>query len=190
MPKTYTALTVANATAGNAILASDHSAAFTNINNLRVPPAARIELTSNVAVANNSHTDFTGFTSTNASEVVDTDGMVTLSGTASAITVQTTGLYAVSAQAIFATNGTGNRLLRIVRSRSGTLVSIASALQPSQSVSPASLSVSGIGSFEAGDLIRFMVLQSSGGSLNLQAVDTDEQYGRTHLAAAWIGQVS
>lgn len=162
----------------------------TNINNLRVPPAARIELTSNVSVANNSHTDFAGFTTSNASEIVDTDDMVTLAATASAITVQTAGIYAVSAQAIFATNGTGNRLIRIVRSRSGTLVSIASAVQASQATSPASLSVSGVGSFQAGDLIRMMVLQSSGGALNLQAVDTDEQYGRTHLAAAWVGQVS
>lgn len=189
MPKTYNSLTVANAAAGSAILASDHAKAFENINNYRVPPMARITMTANVAVADGSHTNFAGFLSTNAVETIDTDDMVALSGTASAITVQTAGVYACTAVAVFASSVSGVRLARIVRSRGGTLVNVATASATPPGVEN-SLALSGVLDFAAGDLIRLMVFQNTGGPLNMGVNSAGAEFGVTHLAATWLGQVS
>jgi hypothetical protein len=190
MPKTYTAAgTVA---AGDVYTASAHNIIATDVNNFIVPPAARILLTSNVSVANGSHTDFAGFTSTNATEDYDTDGMVTLSASASAMTVQTAGIYQVNATIIFGPNGVGSRVGRIVRSSGGTLTAIGACnLPPPPAVNGAfSTTVSGFASFAVGDLIRLMVYQASGGPLNLQTIDGNAEYAQTQLSAAWIGRTS
>ena len=83
MPKTYTALTVANATAGNAILASDFSSVFTNSNNYRVPPSVKVTKSSNQNVS--------GLTTvTWGTQDHDTDDMWTSGAT---LTAQTSGMY-------------------------------------------------------------------------------------------------
>lgn len=189
MPKTYSALTVANATAGNAILASDAAKLFENSNNYRVPPMARITMTSNVAVANNSHTDFPGFLSTNSAETFDTDGMVTLSGSASAITIATAGVYSCTAVASWAGNASGLRLVRIVRSRGGSLVNVSAQIDTAANADQPS-SCSGTIECAAGDLIRMMLFQNSGGALNVGLNGAGAEFGVTHLSATWLGQVS
>ena len=93
MAKTYTALTPGNATAGNAILATDHAAAFTNINNLRVPPTA-VAVRTTASAAYTLSTDVT-FESATASGGHDTDSMWT-AGSPTRLTVTTPGVYLVT----------------------------------------------------------------------------------------------
>lgn len=88
MPKTYNSLTVANAAAGSAILASDHAKAFENINNYRVPPMCSVRLTSSISPYT------TGAAIAWNSAAIDTDGMWS-SGAATRLTAQTAGIYSV-----------------------------------------------------------------------------------------------
>ena len=90
MAKTFTNLTVANATAGNAILASDHSSAFTTLNNHTVPPMAKVTQ----ATVMTGVTVGTYVTYNNAAASIDTDGMWS-SGSNTRLTVQTAGVYLV-----------------------------------------------------------------------------------------------
>jgi hypothetical protein len=190
MAKTYTAGgTVA---AGDVATAAAWNVLTADINNLIVPPSSRILLTSNVSVANSDWTSFAGFTSSNASIDYDTDSMVSLSATASGMTVQTAGIYQVTATAVFAYNTTGWRAMQIARSRSGTITTLATSQMQATTTSnpPSVLNVSGQASFLATDLIRIRVVQVSGGALNLLALDTDAQYSQTQLSATWIGRTS
>jgi len=152
-----------------------------------VPPAARILQTANISVANNTHTDFLGFTTSNASEDFDTDGMVTLSATPSCMTIVTAGVYVVAATVIFASNATGSRFARIVRSRAGVLTSLATMQIGANGSGSTELTASGISNFAVGDLIRLMVLQSSGGALNMLANDTGVEFAQTQISAVMLG---
>jgi hypothetical protein len=188
MAKTYTAAgTVA---AGDVATAAAWNVVTADVNNLIIPPTARILASANVSVANSSHTSFTGFTNTNATEDFDTDGMVTLSATASCMTIQTAGVYVVAATAIFASSAVGSRFARIVRSRAGVLTSLATSQISANAGGSTELNPSGIASFAVGDLIRLMVFQSSGGALNLLADDTGVEFAQTQVAATWIGTTS
>lgn len=101
MAKTYTALTVANATAGNAILASDFASLFTNSNNYRVPPLVRLR--------KNANQNVSGLTILSWDvEDYDTDEMWA-SGTT--ITAKTAGVYAWSAY--FRVTGTAPSLVYV-----------------------------------------------------------------------------
>ena len=91
MPKTYP--DVGTFTSGQILTAATMNQVADNLDNQRSPAMARITMTANVAVATGSHTDFAGFLSTNSTETFDTDGMVSLSAVASAITIQTAGIY-------------------------------------------------------------------------------------------------
>jgi hypothetical protein len=55
MAKTYNSLTVANATAGNAILASDQAKVFENVNNYRVPPMVKCTRSGNLSYTANDN---------------------------------------------------------------------------------------------------------------------------------------
>jgi hypothetical protein len=191
MPKTYN--TIPTVSTGDVYTATAHNNIVTNVNNYRVAPIARVLLTSDVSIANGNWTSFAGFTSTNASEDIDTDGMVSLSGTASGITIQTAGVYTVSCTVIFASNATANRGLRIVRDAggAGTYTSLAGAvLNGSANNGNWVQSASGMASLAANDVVRLSVYQNSGGALNLLAVDSNAQFAQTQLAVAWLGQVS
>jgi hypothetical protein len=189
MPKTYN--TIGTFTSGQILTAVQMNEIGTNTNNYRVPPIAALWLSTSTAVATASHTSFAGFTSTNGTEVIDTDGMITLSATASAITVQTAGVYQVSATTTWQANATGIRYARIVRSRSGTLVSYATSSLPNIGAGiEQQASLSGLIPCNAGDLIRLMVYQDSGGNLNLLSGAPGDDFGGTRLSAVWVGQVS
>lgn len=190
MAKTYNTLT-SDVTAGSVLTATLFNQVQTNIRNYRVPPMAQIALSNSVAVATASHTSFTGFTSSNATEVFDTDGMVTLSGTASAITIDTAGIYLATATATWAANATGVRYSRIVRSRSGTLVAYAvSSLPNLGGTVEQQNTLTALIDCQQGDLIRLMVYQDRGGDLNLLAGAPGSDFGGTRLSAVWVGQSS
>ena len=189
MAKTYG--TVTTFTAGSVLTAAQLNVASTAVNNLVVPPMAQIALTASTAVTTASHTAFSGFTNSNASATYDTDAMTSLSATPSAITVQTAGVYQVSATATWAANATGIRYARIVRSRGGTLVAYAVASVTNiGAVFEQQISLSGLIDCQANDLIRLMVYQDSGGNLNLLSGAPTNDFGGTRLSAVWIGRTS
>jgi hypothetical protein len=185
MPKTYNTFT--NVSVGSVLTASDYNETLENIGNYRVPPMARIRLTSDVSVANSDADSFAGFTSTNAAEDIDTDGMVTLSATASAITIQTAGVYSCHVNVRFQGGSNGVRQTRLVRSRSGTLSPIAAEIGIHAAGNATNHSCSGVIECQAGDLIRVVVFQTNGAPLNIEAGDANTG---TSLAAAWLGQAS
>lgn len=187
MAKTYT--TAGSAVAGDVYTASAHNVIVTDVNNLIVPPLARLRLTSDVSVPNVSHTNV-GFTSSNAVEDYDTDGLISLSASASSMTIQTAGIYLFAVSIDFAVNTSGARYSRIVRNRSGTRVAIsANMLFPTGN--EFHNSCSGMIECNVSDVIELWVFQSSGGALNLQAADgSGIQYGGTWMTAAWMGRTA
>ena len=189
MAKTYTSVPTVST------LATYPSATYNtytaqNINNLIVPPMARLRLTANVSFTNNTH-GTVGFKNTNATEDYDTDGMITLSGSNSAITINTAGVYSCQAAVNFAANATGQRFGRIVRNRSGVLTAISTfAFTPAIS-SDFHSPLAGSIECEVGDVIDLYCLQTSGSALNLQPADgSGIQYGGTWLTATWVGRTS
>jgi hypothetical protein len=102
MAKTYTNLTVANATAGNAILASDFSSAFTTLNNHTVPPMCKATLASN-ATGYTNNTDISW-----DAEEYDTDSMHDTATNNARITPTTSGIYLVLFSINFLFSGTSS----------------------------------------------------------------------------------
>ena len=187
MPKTYP--DVGTFTSGQILTAATMNQVADNLDNQRSPAMARITMTANVAVATGSHTDFAGFLSTNSTETFDTDGMVSLSAVASAITIQTAGIYSCTAVASWAGSAAGLRVVRIVRSRTGTLVNVGAQMDVAANADQPQ-ACAGMIDCNAGDLIRMMVFQNTGGPLNLGVNGAGAEFSVTHLAASWIGQTS
>jgi hypothetical protein len=179
MPKTYNSLTVANATAGSAILASDQAKVFENVNNYRVPPSCIVYRSSDLT----SYSQGTAIT-WNA-EAIDTDGMWS-SGTD--VTIQTAGLYLLTLKGQvqgtatitamgwrIAIGGTSAVQSYTTSVNSGTItqnsVSIVASLAATNTVS-ANVSIGGGSAY----------IVKGGASVNSEAV--------TSLSVVWLGQVS
>jgi hypothetical protein len=94
MPKTFTQITAANATAGNAILASDHSSAFTTLNSHTVPPMVKAKRSANVAYTSSTAIPWDA-------EDYDTDAMHDNATNNTRITFQTAGIYRVTASVLW-----------------------------------------------------------------------------------------
>ena len=178
MPKTYTDLTVANATAGNAILASDFASLFTNSNNYRVPPMCEVYRTSTL----------TGYTSNTAitwqAERYDTDGMWS---SGSSVTIQTAGLYLVSLNAGISANATVSLVT------AGIYIGGQLSAQNYLAVANGNDSygsVAAIYSLTAAQTVS-AAFAFIGGS-NYAVIGSNTAYAReqSRLSVAWLGQVS
>jgi hypothetical protein len=180
MPKTYTALTVANATAGNAILASDFSSVFTNLNNMRVPPAARIH---RAAALSQTATGGYQTVAFDTETFTNTDGMWA-AGTPSRITLTTAGLYLLTASATLTTVGTGIRAIRIIVTTGASSATVIETGGVNGSAAGYQNAVT-TWSCAANDYVTVDVFQNSGGNL---AYSVGSQ--SVFLSAAWLGQVS
>jgi hypothetical protein len=190
MAKTYTALTVANATAGNAILASDHASAFTNINNMRVPPMLRVRRAAAQTIAGN----VSGAVRFDTSDL-DTDWGFTPSS--NLFTVGTTGVYLLTATVTWIANATGARGVGIFTGATvsgatdaatitaGTRVT-GNLIAPSSNVTQTVCTCSTLVSLTAGNTIAILAYQNSGGNLDIQTSAVEQ----TTFSAAWLGQVS
>ena len=154
-PETFTAGQTLTAASMNAI--SD---------NLRAGGAAMVQVrrtttqsTSNVTWA---HVSF------DASATYDTDSMFA-SGTPTYVTVNTAGIYLITAQVAFANNGAGARLVYIEKNApspgTGTALSYANAVP--QNVSDQTFAIAATVPLVATDKVYLSVYQSSGGNLNL-----------------------
>jgi hypothetical protein len=181
MAKTYTA--AGTVVAGDVATAAAWNVIATDVNNLIVPPVLRVRRATLQSIPNNADTFFT-FTI----EDFDNDGCFTASS--DTVTVQTTGVYYVSAGLSFASNATGYRSMYIMKNPStvsdyasifaGNQVTAASAGDPA-------LVASSVQTFTAGDTIKVMVGQNSGGALNAGNVTLTSI---CHLSLAWVGRTA
>ena len=181
MPKTYTAAgTVA---AGDVYTAAAHNIIATDVNNFIVPPMCRVRRATTQSITNSTDT-FVTF----PIEDIDTDGMFT--ATSDTITIQTEGVYQVSASILFAANNTGARIINIYKNP--TSVSDFAAVLTSEWTNATQtystvMSASGISSFTAGQTVKIGVFQTSGGALNIG--DTGFT-SITQLSVVWVGRTS
>jgi hypothetical protein len=159
---------------------------ITGVNNLIVPPMCRVFLSTTFSVPNSAWTDVTHTTS-NSTEDFDTDGMLTLSSSASNMTVQTAGMYSCTAQASFTLNGSGIRAARILRRRSGSDTCVAVELQTPSTTTETIISLAGYIECAVSDQLILNVLQNSGAALNLLA---STAFQLNSLSAAWAGRTS
>jgi hypothetical protein len=179
MPKTYTSLTVANATAGNAILASDFSSLFTNSNNYRVPPMCRVYRSS----------DLTGYASNTAitwnAEDYDTDGMFTASSTD--ITINTPGVFLVVLN-IYWTASAGVTTHNAVIAANGT------PIQSKQSIDVSAtggvVPQTGVFSFPAGTVLTARAVYNGGSAYVIKGNAVANSDANSYISVTWLGQVS
>jgi hypothetical protein len=182
MAKTYTAAgTVA---AGDVYTAAAHNIIATDVNNFIVPPLCRVRRATTQSIANSTDT-FVSYTI----EDFDTDGMFT--ATSDTITIQTAGVYIVSATTIFAANATGWRVMQLMKtpSSAGDNATIFGAnWAPVSSASQATvLSATASQSFAAGNTVKVAVAQNSGGPLDIVNTGFTSQ---TNLCVTWVGRTS
>ena len=187
MPKTYTA--AGTVPAGDVYTAAAHNIIATNVNNFIVPPAVRATRSTvqSIADVNILAINFNG-------ETYDTDGMFGGSGTT--FTVQTTGLYIVTATVSFAANATGQRFAFIgvnpTLSGSGdtTTITVSTRIAATTAIGASGsiqhpLCVSATYAFTAGDTVVLGVYQASGVALN-----TDIGGELPQMAMTWVGRTS
>lgn len=173
MAKTYG--TVATFTAGSVLTAAQLNVAGGAVNNLVVPAAVSTANTGGQSITNAAWA-FISFDG----EGYDTDGMIT--PTSTTVTVNTAGIYVISASVSWPGNPTGQRICAIARNAAsagtGALVEVyqqaTGALETKQSLSY-------IANLDVSDTIKLAVFQNSSATLNTVT-------GRLHMA--WIGRTS
>ena len=183
MAKTYG--TVTTFTAGSVLTAAQLNVAGGAINNLVLPPSAQIFRTANYTYTSASVVALNGTSATYSTpNAWDTDSMT---GTASTITIQTTGLYVVT----FIGNVTGTTTITqsIVGVQvNGTRQALHYAAESSVGTS-AYWDMSVVLYLTASDALTGRVDVSGGGTLTISGTTTQD-YTQTRLSATWIGRTS
>lgn len=176
MAKTYTAVTLANATAGNAILASDHYNVFQNVNNLIVPPMVEVRRTSGLTYT--SETDVTWQSTT-----YDTDSMWS-SGSATRVTIGTTGLYLINVYGdIRSTSSvTGFQYILTVN---GTYTLLSGHQPVGQN---GRYAASWVASLTAADYLQLRITVTTAGTITVNGSSTLQD--QTRMSVTWIGRTS
>ena len=171
MAKTYTA--AGTVVAGDVATAAAFNVVTADINNLIVPPACRVVRSASQSISNTTNTDV-AFT---AGAAFDTDTMFS-AGSNTRITIQTTGIYVVSAVAQFASSATGVRFMSIGTNAGygGNEMELGAS-----GGGPTTISVTSAISLTEADYLTLRVYQSSGLAINLL-------YGT--LSAAWVGRTA
>ena len=197
MAKTYTNLTVANATAGNAILASDFSSAFTTLNNHNVPPLMRARRAALQSMANNTIQAVNWDTRDIDTGATESPADAMFTATSNVVTIKTAGVYLVSVTLNFiAGAGAGPYgaavYLNPTYSGSGDTATITAGTRItgalhslSSGITQTVVSCSTIYNFAAGNTIGVAGYQNSGAAVNL--ANGNEQ---NTLSVAFLGKVS
>ncbi len=184
MAKTYNTLTVANATAGNAILASDAAKVFENVNNYRVPPMVQLRRTTAQSIPNNTGTLVTW----EQQAFTNTDGMWT---SGAEITCPTAGVYSVNAAVLWQGGTQGIRRINIQKNNAGTYGGGGGIIweinNDATPISVMSLQINALISLAANDTVSIGVLQNQGSAIN---VNHNAVANQTWVSLAWLGQVS
>ena len=149
-----------NFTAGTPLAEGDLDILSDDIAFLANPPKCRIYNSANLSIPHNTAT-----TLTFNSERQDTDTMHSTSVNTGRITMNTAGFYIVGISLEFASNATGTR--RVDVSVGATV--IASEIDSAVSGDVTRKVVSTGYQFAAGDYVTFIVTQTSGGALNVNA---------------------
>lgn len=184
MAKTFTNLTVANATAGNAVLASDHATNFQNVNNLMVPPMVRAYRSTSafsITPGAGAYIDWNN-------ETIDTDTMHDNNTNPSRLTVQTAGVYLVNT--VVTIDFTGTSTLRQAKlthttSNGGTTTGFSVAYDAYSLGSVAVVSMTGMYEAAVGDYFRVSLEANSGGSATTVRASPD-----CFFQAAFVGKTS
>jgi len=154
----------------------------TGVNNLIVPPSLRLSRSTAQSIPTSADTLITWTV-----EDLDTDGMFS-SGTD--ITVQTTGIYIVSAGLAFGSNSTASRYVQILKNSTSVAGTIASSSGPAISGGTHTLSAACAVSLVATDIIRVNAFQNSGSSVNVGSTANTFENGSTFLSMVWTGRAS
>ena len=175
MAKTYTAGgTVA---AGDVATAAAWNVLTVNSNNLIVPSSVRLDKAASQSISNTTDTILTWPTATH-----DTDSMYSGAAT-DRITINTAGIYYISANVTFFTNASGERIAWI-QNLGGQRFCMSRAA--ASALGNHSVSISTVISLAAATILQVGVYQGSGGALNVLGTTTDP----TNLTATWIGRTS
>lgn len=177
MPKTYNSLTVGNAAAGSAILASDHAKAFENINNYRVPPMCINERTGQ-AVADATVTAI-AFTSAAS---VDTDSIHSTSTNNTRFTPTTAGIYMVSGNLTITAGGLVQVVTSLVIRKNGAGELVATGGVANIYANPSLAATCLVSMNGTTDYVELIAYQDNTDGTNKTFT------GRMFLA--WVGQVS
>jgi hypothetical protein len=175
MPKTYTA--AGTVSAGDVYTAAAHNIIVTDVNNLIVPAAVFTQKIANQSLANGADTALTFPAAT-----YDTDGMYSGSAT-DRITIQTAGIYQISATVNFTSSAVGERIVYISGGGSRLFMSRVSA----NASGSTTICVSGSSSLAAAAVVQVFAFQSSGGALNVIGTSVFEP---TNLSAVWVGRTA
>lgn len=187
MAKTYT--TAGSAVAGDVYTASAHNVIVTDVNNLIVPPACRVTRTTALSIANASFVAL-NFDST----TYDTDSFV--GATKTYVTVNTAGIYSVTATLGYGAVAAGIRAIILVRNptlsgsgdtttiSSGTRIGATFLTNVGAAGNQTTLSVAATYAFTAADTLSLGIYQTSGGSLGIDSTDG------LHLGLTWLGKTS
>ena len=175
MAKTYNTLT-SDVTAGSVLTATLFNQVQTNVRNYRVPPACSVARTATQSI--NSATDTRiAFTAGAEFDTESPSDPMFSSGSNTRITIQTTGIYIVTANLRWAANSTGVRYCTIWKNGAA----VASLGYASPGSVDGDMSSSRVISLADNDYLEMNVYQTSGVALNINWA---------YLAAAWVGQTS
>jgi uncharacterized membrane protein len=176
MAKTYG--TVTTFTAGSVLTAAQLNIAGTAVNNLVVPPSVQATRSAaqSIPSAGNTWISFTV-------KSYDTDGMFTPTDTK--ITIQTPGVYLVSAFVSYSSNATGLRLSVLEKNAAsaGAGTRLAQSLANGIAADENGFSLVAVANLSAADTLHLVAYQSSGSPLNTGATGP-------YLSAQWIGRTS
>ena len=197
MAKTYTNLTVANATAGNAILASDFSSVFTTLNNHNVPPLVRARRAGSQTIATGALAAVNFDTRDIDTGATESPADALFTATANFITIKTAGVYLITATvSIDATSATGSRAVVLVHqptfTGSGDSATVATGTRIAGQYATAlsgsiqtTLSATTLYSCAASDKIAVIAFQNSGGNMTISPAAE-----QSTLSAVFVGKVS
>lgn len=177
MAKTYT--TVADKSVGDVFTeAMWDDYIKTNTNNLIVPPSCRVYHSANQSLSNTTDT-----TLAFNSERFDTDSMHDTVTNNSRITIQTAGIYLLSATVSFEANGTGVRVVWL-RLNGATKIAQQSAVPPG--VNTTDITIQTVYDLAAADYVQVLAYQSCGSPMN---VTRNANYSPEFMAM-WMGKSS
>jgi hypothetical protein len=177
MAKTYTA--AGSAVAGDVYTAAAHNVIVTDVNNFIVPPMVRAIRTADQTITNASTTAIQ-FT---ASDEFDTDAMHDTSTNSNRITINTVGVYIITATVNIASgNSTGVYRLVAIRKNGGNEI----ATQNPGGIQDARVTVTVTDSAIAGDYYEAVVYQDTGGNVPLNLLGGL----RAAFTAVWVGRTS
>lgn len=150
-----------------------------NGNNLIVPPSCRATQSSGTSLSDNTETTVAFNT-----EAWDTDGMHDTVTNNSRITIQTAGVYVVTA-GLAVTSSVSVGMYAALRVNGSTYIAKAQDATNGGSLGARFLGVHAVYSFAAADYIELRALQTNASPASRT---TDTTY--TWMAAAWVGKAS